>query len=145
MVGVALFPHENAIHAQGDISEDGVPNIVDTVGALGIVGIGGGGQIRTQACIPSRWIRQAHFDFEPEGIGIVIIVGAGNGEGDGLDARQGGLKLHLPRGFVPIIHIGHVKQLERHDANCPRGFNVVSFLYPVVASWLWLGWPTTPS
>ena len=105
MVGVALFRHEDSIHAQGDISKDGVTEIVDAVRALGIVGIGGGGQIGTQSCIPSRWICQAHFDFESEGIGIVIIVEAWNGEGDGLDARQGGLKLHLPRGFVPIITI----------------------------------------
>ena len=44
-----------------------------------------------------------------------------------LDARQGGLKLHLPRGFVPIIHIGHVKQTERHDAICPRCSTASSF------------------
>ena len=108
MVGVALFRHEDSIHAQGDISKDGVTEIVDAVGISGIVGIRGI-EISLQAKIPSRWIRQAHFDFESERIGIVIIVGAWNGEGDGLDARQGGLKLHLPRGFVPIIHIGHVK------------------------------------
>ena len=126
MVGVALFRHEDPIHAQGDISKDGVTEIVDAVGVSGIVGIGVG-QIGFQSCIPSRWIRQAHFDFESEGIGIVIIVGAWNGEGDGLDARQGGLKLHLPRGFVPIIHIGHVKQLERHDAVCPRCSTASSF------------------
>ena len=73
------------------------------------------------------WICQAYFDFEAERIGIVIIVGACNGEGDGLDARQGGLKLHLPRGFVPIIHIGHVKQTERHDAVCSRCSTASSF------------------
>ena len=73
-----------------------------------------------QSGIPSGWIGQADLDFEAEGIGVVIIVGTGNGEGDGLDACQGGLKLHLPRGFVPIIHIRHVKQLERHVAVCPR-------------------------
>ena len=44
---------------------------------------------------------------------------------------KAGLKLHLPRGFVPIIHIGHVKQTERHDADCLRCFNVVPFLYRV--------------
>ena len=56
---------------------------------------------------------------------------AWNGERDRLYARQGGLKLHLPRGFVPIIHIGHVKRTERHDADCLRCFNVVPFLYRV--------------
>ena len=127
MVGVALFCHEDSIHAQGDISKDGVTEIVDAVRALGIVGIGGTSQIGTQSCIPSRWICQAHFDFESEGIGIVIIFGAWNGEGDGLDARQGRLKFHFPRGFVPIIHIGHVKQLERHDAVCPRCSTASSF------------------
>ena len=129
MVGVALFCHEDAIHAKGDISKDGVPKIVDAVSVSGIVGIGVG-QIGHQPIVPSRWICQAHFDFESEGIGIVIIVGAWNGEGDGLDARQGGLKLHFPRGFVPIIHIGYVKQLERHDAKLSALFNVVPFLYP---------------
>ena len=108
MVGVALFCHEDSIHAQGDISKDGVTEIVDAVGVSGIVGIRGV-EISLQAKIPSRWICQAHFDFESEGIGVVIIVGAWNGEGDGLDACQGGLKLHILRGFVPIIHIGHVK------------------------------------
>ena len=111
MVGVALFRHEDPIHAHGDISKDGLPKIVDAVGVSGIVGIGDG-QIGHQPIVPSCWICQAHFDFESEGIGIVIIVGAWNGEGDGLDACQGRLKLHLPRGFVPIIHIGHVKQTE---------------------------------
>ena len=126
MVGVALFGHEDSIHAQGDISKDGVTEIVDAVGVPGIVGIGVG-QIGLQSFIPSRWIGQAYFDFESEGIGIVIIVGARNGERDGLDARQGGLKLHLPRGFVPIIHIGHVKQLERHGADCPCGLTSPPF------------------
>ena len=60
--------------------------IVDAVGALGIVGIGDGGQIGTQSSIPSGRIGQAHFDFEAERIGIVIIVGAWNGKGDGLNA-----------------------------------------------------------
>ena len=126
MVGVALFGHEDSIHAQGDISKDGVTEIVDAVGVPGIVGIGVG-QIGLQSFILSRWIGQAYFDFESEGIGIVIIVGARNGERDGLDARQGGLKLHLPRGFVPIIHIGHVKQLERHGADCPCGLTSPPF------------------
>ena len=127
MVGVALFRHEDPIHAQGDISKDGVSKIVDAVRALGIVGIRRCGQISAQPIIPSGWIGQTDFDFESEGIGIVIIVGARDGERDGLDTRQGGLKLHLPRGFVPIIHIGHVKQLERHDAVCPWGSTESSF------------------
>ena len=41
MVGVALFRHEDPIHAQGDISKDGVSKIVDAIGVPGIVGIGG--------------------------------------------------------------------------------------------------------
>ena len=73
MVGVALFSHEDTIHAQGHISKDGVTKIVDAVGVSGIVGIGVR-QIGFQSCIPIRRIRQAHFDFESEGIGIVIIV-----------------------------------------------------------------------
>ena len=120
MVTVALFCHEDPIHAQGDISKDGVGKIVDAVGVSGIVSIRIG-QIGFQSLIPSRWTVQADLDFDAEGIGVVIIVGARNGERDGLDACQGGLKLHLPRGFVPIIHIGHVKQLERHAAVCPWG------------------------
>ena len=103
-VGVALFCHEDAIHAHGNVSKDGVTEIVDAVGVCRIVGIGVG-QIGHQPIVPSCWICQAYFDFEAERIGIVIIIGAWNGEGDGLDTRQGGLKLHLPRGFVPIIHI----------------------------------------
>ena len=120
MVGVGLFRHEDTIHAQGDISKDGVTKIVDAVGALGIVGIRGGGQISTQAQVPMRWIGHAHFDFESEGIEIVIIVRAGDGKRDGLDARQGRLKFHLPGRFVPVIHIRHVKQVEPHVADCPR-------------------------
>ena len=74
MIGVALFGREDdAIHAQGDISKEGVTKIVDAVGVPGIVGIGGS-QIGFQSEIPIRGIGQAHFDFEPEGIGIVIIV-----------------------------------------------------------------------
>ena len=126
MVGVALFRHEDPIHAQGDISKDGVSKIVDAVNMSRFVGIGDE-QTSMQSVIPSGWIGQAYFDFESEGIGIVIIVGARNGERDGLDACQGGLKLHLPRGFVPIIHIGHVKQLERHDAVFPWGSTASSF------------------
>ena len=126
MVGVALFCHEDPIHAQGDISKDGVGKIVDAVGVSGIVTIRIG-QIGFQPLIPSGWIVQADLDFEAEGIDVVIIVGARNGEGDGLDACQGRLKLHLPRGFVPIIHIGHVKQLERHDAVCSWGLTFPPF------------------
>ena len=126
MVGVALFCHEDAIHAHGNVSKDGVTEIVDAVDVSAFVGIGNE-QTSMQSCIPSGGIGQAHFDFESERIGVIIIVGAWNGEGDGLDARQGGLKLHLPRGFVPIIHIGHVKQTERHDAICPRGSTASSF------------------
>ena len=101
MVGVALFCHEDAIHAHGNVSKDGVTEIVDAVDVSAFVGIGNE-QTSIQSCIPSGGIGQAHFDFEAERIGVVIIVGAWNGEGDGLDARQGGLKLHLPRGFVPF-------------------------------------------
>ena len=126
MVGVALFRHEDPIHAQGDISKDGVSKIVDAVGVPGIVGIGDV-QIGLYAFIRSGWIGQTDFDFESERIGVVIIVGARDGERDGLDTRQGGLKFHLPRGFVPIIHIGYVKQLERHDAVCPWGSTSSSF------------------
>ena len=126
MVGVALFCHEDPIHAQGDISKDGVGKIVDALGVSGIVSIGIG-QIGFQALIPSGWIVQAHLDFEAKGIDVVIIVGARNGEGDGLNPRQGRLKLHLSRGFVPIIHIGHVKQLERHGAVCPWGLTSSPF------------------
>ena len=120
MVGVALFCHEDPIHAQGDISKDGVGKIVDAVHMSRFVGIGDE-QPCMQACVPSGWIGQAHLDFEAEGIDVVIIIGARNGERNGLNPRQGRLKLHLPRGFVPIIHTGHVKQLERHAAVCPWG------------------------
>ena len=75
MVGVALFRHEDAIHAQGDVSKEGMPKIVDAVGVPGIVSIGGG-QIGLYSVIPSGWIGQTDLDFESEGIGIVIIVGA---------------------------------------------------------------------
>ena len=37
MVGVALFCHEDAIHAQGNISKDGVTEIVDAVDMSGII------------------------------------------------------------------------------------------------------------
>ena len=95
MVGVALFRHEDPIHAQGDISKDGVSKIVDAIHMSRFVAIGDE-QPCIQAGIPSGWIGQTDFDFESEGIGIVIIVGARNGERDGLDTCQGGLKLHLP-------------------------------------------------
>ena len=126
MVSVALFCHEDPIHAQGDISKDGVPKIVDAVDMSRFVGIRDE-QPCMQACVPSGWIGQADLDFEAEGIGVVIIVGAWDGEGDGLDACQGRLKLHLPRGFVPIIHLGHVKQLERHGAICSWDLTSSSF------------------
>ena len=126
MVGIALFRHEDPIHAQGDISKDGVSKIVDAVHMSRFVGIRDE-QPCIQAGIPRGWIGQTDFDFESERIGIVIIVRARDGERDGLDARQGGLKLHLPGGFVPIIHIGHVKQLERHAAVCPWGLTASSF------------------
>ena len=73
MVGVALFGHEDSIHAHGDISKDGVTEIVDAVDMSAFVGIGNE-QTSIQSCIPSRWIGQAHFDFESERIGIVIIA-----------------------------------------------------------------------
>ena len=40
MVGVGLFSHEDAIHAHGDISKDGVTEIVDAVNMSAFVGIG---------------------------------------------------------------------------------------------------------
>ena len=94
MVGVSLFGHEDAIHAQGHISKDGVTKIVDAVGVSGIVGIGVG-QIGLQTLIPSRRIRQAHFDLKPEFVEIVIIVRARDRKRDGLRACPGGLKRHV--------------------------------------------------
>ena len=78
MVGVALFGHEDAIHAQGHISKDGVTKIVDAVGVSGIVAIGVG-QIGFQSLIPSLRIGQAHFGLKPEFVEIVIIVRGRNG------------------------------------------------------------------
>ena len=94
--------------------------IVDAVDVSGIVAIGVGIQFGFQAQVPIRWIGQAHFDFESERIEIVIIARAGNGKRDGLDTHQGGLKFHFPGYFVPVIHIGYVKQAERHAADCSR-------------------------
>ena len=126
MVGVALFGHEDAIHAQGHISKDGVTKIVDAVGVSGIVGIGVG-HIGFQSLIPSRRIRQAHFDLKPEFVEIVIIVRGRDRKRDGFYARQGGLKHHVPGRFVPVIHLGHIKQIERHDADCPRRLKACPF------------------
>ena len=127
MVGVALFGHEDAIHAQGHISKDGVTKIVDAVGVSGIVGIGVG-QIGFESLIPSYRIGQTDFDLKPEFVEIVIIVGGRDGKRDGSRPRQGGLKHHVPRGFVPVVHIGHIKQIERRDADVKLsvGFNGVS-------------------
>ena len=126
MVGVALFGHEDSIHAQGHISKDGVGKIVDAVGVSGIVGIGNG-QVGFQSLIPSRRIRQAHFDLKLEFVEIVIIVRGRDGKRDGLYSRQGGLKHHVPGRFVPVIHFGHIKQIERHDADCPRRLTACPF------------------
>ena len=101
------------------ISKDGVTKIIDAVAVSGIVAIGVG-QISFQSLIPSRRIRQAYFDLKPEFVEIVIIVRGRDGKRDGLDAHQGGLKHHVPRRFVLAIHLGHIKQIERHDAHCPR-------------------------
>ena len=129
MVGVGLFGHEHAIHAQVDVSKDGVGKIVDAVSVSGIVGIGVG-QIGFEALIPSRRIGQTDFDLKSEFVEIVIIVRGRDGKGDGSRPRQGGLKHHVPGGLVPVIHIGHIKQIERHDAGLQLsvGFNGVSFL-----------------
>ena len=132
MVGVALFGHEDAIHAQGHISKDGVTKIVDAVVVSGIVAIGVG-QIGFQSLIPSRRIGQAHFDLKPEFVEIVIVVRGRDGKRDGLYARQGRLKHHVPGRFVPVIHLGHIKQIERHDADCPRRLTACPF-YTVSAS-----------
>ena len=51
----------------------------------------------------------------------------------GLYSRQGGLKHHVPGRFIPVIHLGHIKQIERHDADCPRRLTAYSF-YSVSAS-----------
>ena len=115
MVGVALFGHEDSIHAHVKISKDGVTKIVDAVGVSGIVGIGVG-QIGFQSLIPSRRIGETYFDLKSEFIKNVIIVRGRDGKRDGSRACQGGLKGHVPGGFVPVIHIRHIKQIELHDA-----------------------------
>ena len=123
MVGVALFSH---------ISKDGVGKIVDAVGVSGIVAIGVS-QVGFQSLIPSRRICQAHFDLKPEFVEIVIIVLGRDGKRDGLYSRQGGLKHHVPGRFVPVIHLGHIKKIERHDADCPGRLTACPF-YSVSAS-----------
>ena len=126
MVGIALFGHEDAIHAQGHISKDGEGKIVNAVGVSGIFGIGNS-QIGFQSLIPSRRIGQAHFDLKPGFVEIVVIVRGRDGKGDGLYSRQGGLKHHVPGRFVPVIHLRHIKQIERHDADCPRRLTACPF------------------
>ena len=123
MIGVGLFGHEHPIHAQVDVSKDGVGKVA--VGVSGIVGIGVG-QIGFEALIPSRRIGQTDFDLKLEFVEIVIIVRGRDGKGDGSRPRQGGLKHHVPGGLVPVIHIGHIIQIERHDASVRLsvGFNV---------------------
>ena len=132
MVGVALFGHEDAIHAQGHISKDGVTKIVDAVGVSGIVGIRVG-QIGFQSLILSRRISQAPLNLKPEFVEIAIIVRGRDAKRDGLYAGQGGLKYHVAGRFVPVIRLGHIKQIERHDADCPRGLTACPF-YTVSAS-----------
>ena len=126
MVGIALFGHEDAIHAQGHISKVVVTKIVPAIGVSGIVGIGVS-QISFQSLIPSRRIRQAIFDLKSEFVEIVIIVRGRDGKRDGFYARQGVLKHHVPGRFVPVIHLGHIKQIERHDADCPRRLTACPF------------------
>ena len=113
MVGIALFSHEDAIHAHGNISKDGVGKIVDAVGVSGIVGIGIG-QIAFQSIIPIGRISQTYFYLKTEFVEIIIIFGGRDGKRDGLYSRQGRLKRHVPGGFVPVIHIRDIKQIERH-------------------------------
>ena len=115
MVGVALFDHEHPIHAYVNISKDGVAKSVDAVGVSGIVGIGVG-QVGFQSLIPSRRIDQTYFDLKSEFVEIVVIVRVRDGKRDGSRACQGGLKRHVLGAFVPVIHIGHIKQIEGHDA-----------------------------
>ena len=107
MVGITLFSHEHSIHAHVNISKDGVPEIVDAIGVSGIVGIGVG-QIGFQSLIPSCRIGQTYFDLKTEFVEILIIVRSRYGKRDGSRAFQGGLKRHVPGGFVPVIHIGHI-------------------------------------
>ena len=47
---------------------------------------------------------------------IVVIVRGRDGKRDRSRACQGGLKRYVLGGFVPLIHIGHIKQIERHNA-----------------------------
>ena len=127
MIVVGLFGNEHPIHAQVDVSKDGVGKVA--VGVSGVVGIGVG-QIGFEALIPSRRIGQTDFDLKSEFVEIVIIVRGRDGKGDGSRLRQGGLKHHVPGGLVPVIHIGNIKQIERHDASVRLsvGFNGGSFL-----------------
>ena len=126
MVRVALFRQQHSIRAHGDVSKDGVGKIVDAIGVSGIVGIGVG-QIGLQTFIPSGRVGQTHLDLKPQFVQIIVIVRGWDGKRDGLGARQGGLKRHLSGGFIAIIHIGYIKQIERHDGAagdgrrpCPR-------------------------
>ena len=86
MVGIALFSHEDAIHAHGNISKDRVGKIVDAVGVSGIVSIGIG-QIGFQSLIPSSRIGQTYFDLETEFVEIIIIFRGRDGKRDGLYSR----------------------------------------------------------
>ena len=106
--------------------------IVDAVGVSGIVGIRVG-QIGFQSLILSRRISQAPLNLKPEFVEIAIIVRGRDAKRDGLYARQGGLKYHVAGRFVPVIRLGHIKQIERHDADCPRGLTACPF-YTVSAS-----------
>ena len=134
MIGVGLFGHGHPIHAQVDVSKDGVGKIVDAVGVSGIVGIRVG-QIGFEALIPSRRIGQTDFDLKSEFVEIVIIVRGRDGKGDGSRPRQGGLKHCVPGGLVPVIHIGHIKQLSDMMlvSDCQSGSTAVPF-YSVSAS-----------
>ena len=108
MVGVALFGHEDSIHGHVNVSKDGVAKIVNAVGVSDIVGIRKS-QIGLQSLIPSHRISQ-------ELVEIVVIVRGRDGKRDGSRACQGRLKRHVAGGYVPVIYIGHIKQIERHDA-----------------------------
>ena len=77
---------QSDIHAKGHISKDGVSKIVDAVGVSRIVAIGNC-QVVFQSFIPSRRIRQAHFDLNPEFVEIVVIVQGRDGKGDKLYSR----------------------------------------------------------
>ena len=115
MVCITLFGHEHPIHAHVNISKDGVAKIVDAVGVSGIVGIGNG-QVGFQSLIPTHRIGQTYFDLKTEFVEIVTIVRGRDGKRDRSRPRQGGLKCHVLEGFVPVIHIRHIEQIERHDA-----------------------------